>query len=175
MQGKLRSRNSKNTYLSPRRMVRSMETYSRASPRCPLPNSNDDSSFNRLGQTIISAYTLSFQTHLFSVLPASFANGIKSLVASTLLSTEAQPSDPRDRVMWQAFDTLSLIERYETLIASVGYEYIESHVNTTCTGTWSEHMLPKLRTWMLEKIVPWMVWPFARGATNGTCRTKPIK
>lgn len=119
-----------------------------------------------LGQTIISAYTLSFQTHLFSVLPSTFACGVKSLVASTLLNTVAQPSDPRDRAMWQAFDTLSLIERYETLIASVGYEYIESYVHTTCTGAWSEPMLPKLRSWMLEKIVPWMLWPFARGATN---------
>lgn len=29
-------------------------------------------------------------------------------------------------------------------------------------------MLASLRAWMIQKIVPWMVWPFARGATNGT-------
>ncbi|KIO06137.1 hypothetical protein M404DRAFT_946866 [Pisolithus tinctorius Marx 270] len=119
-----------------------------------------------LGQTIISAYTLAFQTHLFSILPASFAKGIKSLVAATLLGTVSQSSDQRDSALWLAFDTLSLIERYETLITSVGYEYVESHVHETCAGAWSEPMLPKLRSWMLEKIVPWMIWPFARGATN---------
>lgn len=119
-----------------------------------------------LGQTIISAYMLSFQTHLFSVLPASFARGVKSLVAATLLGTVSPPSDQRDSALWHAFDMLRLVERYETLIASVGYEYIESHVHETCAGAWSEPMLPKLRAWMLEKIVPWMIWPFARGATN---------
>ncbi|KAH0831967.1 hypothetical protein J3R83DRAFT_12856 [Lanmaoa asiatica] len=74
--------------------------------------------------------------------------------------------DQRDRSLWQAFDTLSLIERHETLIASVGYEYIEAHVLQTCAGSWEEPMLPNLRAWMIHKIVPWMVWPFARGATS---------
>ncbi|KAH7885407.1 hypothetical protein F5I97DRAFT_2033205 [Phlebopus sp. FC_14] len=119
-----------------------------------------------LGQTIISAYTLAFQTHLFSVLPASFARGVKSLVKATLLQPVVQPNDAHERPLWQAFDTLSLIERYETLIASVGYEYIESHVFETCIGQWAAPMLPRLRTWMIDKILPWMVWPFARGATN---------
>ncbi|KIJ17647.1 hypothetical protein PAXINDRAFT_72256 [Paxillus involutus ATCC 200175] len=68
--------------------------------------------------------------------------------------------------LWKAFDTLSLIERYETLIASVGYEYIESHVLENCTGQWAEPMLGGLRSWMIDTIVPWMLWPFARGATN---------
>ncbi|KAF8555265.1 hypothetical protein OG21DRAFT_1411185 [Imleria badia] len=121
-----------------------------------------------LGQTITSAYTLAFQTHLFSILPTSFARGVKALVAATLVRTmsQSQPSDQQDRSLWQAFDTLSLIERYETLIASVGYEYIEAHVLHTCTGSWEEPMLAKLRAWMIHKIVPWMVWPFARGATS---------
>ncbi|KAI9573680.1 hypothetical protein HD554DRAFT_2167242 [Boletus coccyginus] len=119
-----------------------------------------------LGQTITSAYTLAFQTHLFSILPASFVRGVKALVAATLVRTVSQPSDQQDRSLWQAFDTLSLIERYETLIASVGYEYIEAHVLQTCTGSWEEPMLVSLRAWMVNKIVPWMVWPFARGATN---------
>ncbi|KAF8133687.1 hypothetical protein EV363DRAFT_1566343 [Boletus edulis] len=119
-----------------------------------------------LGQTITSAYTLAFQTHLFSILPASFARGVKALVAATLVRTVSQPSDQQDRPLWQAFDTLSLIERYETLIASVGYEYIEVYVLQTCAGSWEEPMLANLRTWMINKIVPWMVWPFARGATN---------
>lgn len=81
--------------------------------------------------------------------------------------SQPQPSDQQDRSLWQAFDTLSLIERYETLIASVGYEYIEAHVLQTCAESWEEPMLAKLRAWMIHKIVPWMVWPFARGATSG--------
>lgn len=122
---------------------------------------------DRLGQTITSAYTLAFQTHLFSILPASFARGVKALVAATLVRTVSQPSDQQDRPLWQAFDTLSLVERYETLIASVGYEYIEAHVLQTCAGSWEEPILANLRAWMIQKIVPWMVWPFARGATSG--------
>ncbi|KIK83953.1 hypothetical protein PAXRUDRAFT_832015 [Paxillus rubicundulus Ve08.2h10] len=119
-----------------------------------------------LGYTIVAAYTLDFQTHLFSILPISFARGVKTLVAATLIGTPSQPSHQHDRALWQAFDTLSLIERYETLIASVGYEYIESHVLEICTGQWAEPMLGNLRSWMIDKIVPWMLWPFARGATN---------
>ncbi|KAG1766193.1 hypothetical protein EDD22DRAFT_978546 [Suillus occidentalis] len=119
-----------------------------------------------LGPTMISAYTLAFQTHVFSVLPPSFARGIKALVSATLQRTVSQSQDPQDRVLWQAFDTLSLIDRYETLIASIGYEFIESYVEETCAGKWSEPMLVTLRAWMIDKIVPWMLYPFARGATN---------
>lgn len=118
------------------------------------------------GPTMTSAYTLTFQTHIFSVLPPSFARGIKALVSATLQRTVSQSQDPQDRVLWQAFDTLSLIDRYETLIASIGYEFIESYVEETCARKWSEPMLPTLRTWMIDKIVPWMLYPFARGATN---------
>ncbi|KAG1748586.1 hypothetical protein EDB19DRAFT_2022764 [Suillus lakei] len=119
-----------------------------------------------LGPTMISAYTLAFQTHIFSVLPPSFARGIKALVSATLQRTVSQLQDPQDRVLWQAFDTLSLIDRYETLIASVGYEFIESYVEETCARRWSKPMLATLRAWMIDKIVPWMLYPFARGATN---------
>ncbi|KAG1742334.1 uncharacterized protein EDB91DRAFT_1128723 [Suillus paluster] len=119
-----------------------------------------------LGSTMISAYTLAFQTYLFSVLPPSFARGIKALVSATLQRTVSQSQDPQDRVLWQAFDTLSLIDRYETLIASIGYEFIESYVVETCAEKWSEPMLATLRAWMIDKIVPWMLYPFARGATN---------
>ncbi|KAJ8593951.1 hypothetical protein M405DRAFT_809991 [Rhizopogon salebrosus TDB-379] len=119
-----------------------------------------------LGSTIISAYTLAFQTHLFSVLPPSFARGIKALVSATLQRIICQSQDPQDRVLWQAFDTLNLIDRYESLIASIGYEIIESHVMETCAGEWTEPMLGTLRAWMVDNIVPWMLHPFARGATN---------
>lgn len=69
-----------------------------------------------------------------------------------------------DQTIWTHFDSLGLIDRYETLIASVCYEHIEEHVQSTCTGLWTESMLGKLREWMANTVVPWMILPYARGA-----------
>ncbi|CDO77135.1 hypothetical protein BN946_scf184657.g10 [Trametes cinnabarina] len=119
---------------------------------------------NELGPTILSAYTLAFQTHIFSIFPPSFSRGFKQLIASTidlvsssspppwailqdLSSTEQQPRP--DHMLWTSCETLGLLERYESLISS-----------------WDEPMLPKLRDWMTEKIVPWMIMPYARGARS---------
>lgn len=129
---------------------------------------------HRLGTTIYSAYTLSFQTHLFSIVPPSFARGFKALVASTLSTSStaitpgssSETDDPNGPI-WQAFETLGLIDRYETIIATVGYEFIEQHVLETCTGEWSRPMLGELRDWMSDKVVPWMLLIYARGAANG--------
>jgi len=154
-------------YISSGRVVRRVETNCRVSTYVSFPKLYVCSTYISLGPTIISAYTLAFQTHLFSVLPPSFSRGIKTLVSATLQRIISQAQDPQDRVLWQAFDTLSLIDRYETLIASIGYEIIESHVKETCAKKWAEPMLGTLRTWMIDKIVPWMLYPFARGATNG--------
>ncbi|KAK1228790.1 hypothetical protein PQX77_008171 [Marasmius sp. AFHP31] len=120
-----------------------------------------------LGPTITSAYTLAFQTRVFSALNSSFVQGFKTLCASTL-----PPSDPTaqapapDLALWEAFETLGLLDRYESIIASVGYEHIEAHVLANCTGQWAEPMLEGLRTWMSDKIVPWMLLMYARGATS---------
>ena len=83
----------------------------------------------------------------------------------------AQGSAPArpDLPIWTACDTLGLLDRYESLIASVCYEYIEAHVMETCTKKWDESMLTVLREWMAEKVVPWMVMPYARGARNRQC------
>jgi anaphase-promoting complex subunit 2 len=69
---------------------------------------------------------------------------------------------------------LGFIDPYESILASVGYEYIEEHVLKTCTGEWAEPMLEDLRAWMSEKVVPWMVVPwmlhvYARRASNRMC------
>ncbi|KAH9891559.1 ubiquitin-protein ligase [Cubamyces lactineus] len=134
-----------------------------------------------LGPTILSAYTLAFQTHIFSIFPPSFSRGFKELIASTfdlvnascpppwaiprdLPPTEQQPRP--DYMLWTACETLGLLDRYESLISSVCYEHIEAHVYETCAKKWDEPMLPKLREWMTEKIVPWMIMPYARGARN---------
>ena len=62
---------------------------------------------------------------------------------------------------------LGLIDRYESIIASVGYEFIEDYVLNMCTGEWAKPMLEDLRVWMSEKVVPWMLHVYARGAANG--------
>jgi hypothetical protein len=50
----------------------------------------------------------------------------------------------------------------------VGYEFIEDYVLKVCTGEWAKPMLEDLRVWMSEKVVPWMLHVYARGATNGS-------
>ncbi|KAI9465102.1 ubiquitin-protein ligase [Lactarius psammicola] len=114
-----------------------------------------------LGHTISSAYIVNFQTHVFS--------GFKRLLAATLaLFTEGVtpdvPASVQDSRLWPSFELLGLADRYESLIASVCYEHIETHVLETCAGKWNEPMLSQLREWMAEKVVPWMLLPYARGA-----------
>jgi len=123
-----------------------------------------------LGMTVSSIYAVQFQTYIFSVLPPTFAGGFKSLIAATLASFTDPPDDPsarspiQDPQLWSSFETLGLTERYEALVASVCYEHIESHVAEVCSGKWDEPMLTKLREWMADKVVPWMLLPYARGA-----------
>lgn len=126
-----------------------------------------------LGQTIASAYRDHFQTHVFSALPANFAGGFKSLIAATLAnSTTGEDLNGQTLIespqLWTCFETLGLTERYEALVASVCYEHIENHVVETCAGSWEEPMLASLRDWMADKVVPWMLLPYARGAKTGT-------
>jgi len=138
--------------------------------------------FCRLGPTMYSAFALSFQTHLFSIVPPHFARGFKVLVASILAafpspyvigSTELLPdAGVPNAPLWQAFDKLGLIDRYETIIATVGYEFIEQHVLETYAGEWSRPILSELHNWMAEKFVPWMVLVYARNASNGM--SKPL-
>lgn len=133
----------------------------------PIPS--DDASPSRLGHTISSAYIVNFQTHVFSVLPATFAGGFKKLLAATLaLYTRGAapdvPASVQDAKLWPAFELLGLADRYESLIASVCYEHIEAHVLETCAGRWDEPVLGKLREWMADKVVAWMLLPYARGA-----------
>ncbi|KAI0632358.1 hypothetical protein C8Q77DRAFT_1125177 [Trametes polyzona] len=134
-----------------------------------------------LGATILSAYTLAFQTHIFSIFPPSFSRGFKELIASTFalvnastpppwaispdLSSTEPPPRP-DYMLWTACETLGLLERYESLISSVCYEHIEAHIYETCAKKWDEPVLPQLRDWMAEKIIPWMIMPYARGARS---------
>ncbi|KAH9841592.1 uncharacterized protein C8Q71DRAFT_737818 [Rhodofomes roseus] len=138
---------------------------------------------SELGHTILSAYTLTFQTHVYSILPPSFSRGFKQLVNATFeigMSPIAPPwlpptppalqslvPAPRpDLPLWGAFEQLGLLDRNESLISSVCYEHIEAHILGTCARRWSERMLQPMREWMTNKIVPWMVMPYARGARS---------
>jgi anaphase-promoting complex subunit 2 len=116
---------------------------------------------NRLGPTIRAAYTLTFQTQLFSILPPGFVRGFKALCASTLV-----PVAQHTPQMWEAFEVLGLTDRYEGIIASVGYERIEDYVRETCTGKWDKPCLEGLRVWMSVQIVPWMLPMYAKGAAS---------
>ncbi|KZT73754.1 hypothetical protein DAEQUDRAFT_754204 [Daedalea quercina L-15889] len=136
-----------------------------------------------LGHTILSAYTLTFQTHVYSILPPSFSRGFKKLVNATFdlaqspvpppwlpptppaLQSPVPPPRP-DLPLWSAFEQLGLLDRYESLISSVCYEHIEAHILETCSKRWGERMLQPLREWMTNRIVPWMVMPYARGARS---------
>ena len=133
------------------------------------PSIRRNPSPSRLGHTISSAYIVHFHTHLFSVLPATFAGGFKKLLAATLgfFTEGAAPSIPasvQDSKLWPAFELLGLADRYESLIASVCYEHIEAHVLEMAAGKWDEPVLVRLREWMADKVVPWMLLPYARGA-----------
>ncbi|KDR83236.1 hypothetical protein GALMADRAFT_206844 [Galerina marginata CBS 339.88] len=131
-----------------------------------------------LGSTVFSSYTLNFQTRLFSALPPAFAYGFKELCA-TLLAPPEDDEEPNEAGqsspqwdssihagVWKNFEVLGLIDRYESIIASVGYEFIEDYVLKKCTGEWAKPMLEDLRQWMSDKVVPWMLHVYARGAAS---------
>lgn len=136
----------------------------------------------RLGPTVLTAFSTTFQTHAFSILPSSFSQGFKGLVASTLnpdyatrpplwMATLFSSRDPTqlrwDQPLWLAFEQLGMIERYESLISSVCYEHIESHILTVCAKVWDRPALADMRAWMTDQIVPWLIMPYARGARTG--------
>ncbi|KAM6489967.1 Cullin homology [Amanita muscaria] len=120
-----------------------------------------------LGNTCLSTYTLNFQTNLFSILPSSFPPAFKALCASTLPSPD--PDAKLDDIIssesfWTAAEMLGLMDRYDSLVASVGYEHIEGHVLSTCAGQWEKPVLGDLKNWMADKMIPWMLVTYARNA-----------
>lgn len=112
------------------------------------------------GPTLLSAYTLAFQTHLFSHLPPTFSGALHDLLISTL------PPAPADPPLWNAFERLGLLTRYESLISGVAYDHIGKHVEESCKGKWEKPILSEMRDWMADCMLPWMVLPYARGANN---------
>ncbi|THV01862.1 hypothetical protein K435DRAFT_775875 [Dendrothele bispora CBS 962.96] len=120
-----------------------------------------------LGATIRNAFILSFQTQLYSILGPTFVKGFKDFIASTLPSSDPEMSDKApDIEMWVIFEMLGFLDRYESIIASAGYEHIEAHVLENCAGQWATPMMDSLRAWMSEKIVPWMLLMYGREAAT---------
>ena len=106
---------------------------------------------------MLTTYNSEFQNFLFSALPSNFPLVFKRFVEWTVGQTP-------DRDLWTAIDQLGLLDRYESMVASVCYEMIEQQVKETCVGKWDEQVLSGLRSWMTNRIVPWMIFPYARNA-----------
>ncbi|RXW21342.1 hypothetical protein EST38_g4511 [Candolleomyces aberdarensis] len=126
-----------------------------------------------LGGTVYKGFDFTFRTCLFSILPPSFASGFKALVSWALSPEDFPPTDSLTArtpiaTVWQHCETLGFLGRYESVISSVGYERIERHVLETCEGNWSSPMLPELRVWMTNKVLPWLLAIYVRGAANTT-------
>ncbi|KAF8349626.1 hypothetical protein F5887DRAFT_1059783 [Amanita rubescens] len=119
-----------------------------------------------LGNICLSAYTLKFQTNLYSILPPTFPPAFKALCASTLPSSDpdAKINIASSEQFWNAAEMLGLMDRYDSIIASVGYEHIEAHVLSTCAGQWAKPVLADLKNWMADKMIPWMLVTYARHA-----------
>jgi anaphase-promoting complex subunit 2 len=93
--------------------------------------------FLRLGSTVFSSYTLNFHTcsPLYPhppLLPSK--NSACLLVPSETDPDEEEQEQVRPNVHSTIWKILGLVDRYESIIASVGYEYIEEHVLKTCKG-----------------------------------------
>ncbi|KZS92899.1 hypothetical protein SISNIDRAFT_474501 [Sistotremastrum niveocremeum HHB9708] len=114
---------------------------------------------NPNSQSLYKTFQLAFQTHLFSFLPLSFPDAFKALLVETI----GQPVES-NVIVFQRFEVLGFLDRYESLLASVVYQQIELRVAETCPKEWTSRKLADLRTWLKEKIVPWLAAPYARGA-----------
>lgn len=129
----------------------------------------DNTLIHSLALIVCSSYTLTFQTYLFAALPAAFSVGFKKLCAILLCpppDTTLNLSKESTDELWKNVESLALLERYESVIASVGYEYIERHVLESCAEKWDKPMLEELRKWMSDQVVPWMLSVYARGAKD---------
>ncbi|KAL1709147.1 hypothetical protein EV121DRAFT_253251, partial [Schizophyllum commune] len=119
-----------------------------------------------LGHTVLSAYTAQFQRNLFSSLPPTFAAAFKCLVQATLRKDDENLASliPHHKPLWDTFEILGLVDRYESVIAAVAYEFIEAHVLESCKGDWAEPKLEKLKEWMSKNLIEWMLLTYARDA-----------
>jgi anaphase-promoting complex subunit 2 len=121
-----------------------------------------------LGPSVNSIFTTAFQTHIFSALPRSFTAGLATLIRWTMSpppeTLTVVPPTITDGTIWTHFETLGLVDRYESVLTGTCYAHIEQHVRASCAGEFAQPMLVPLRSWMADNILPWMVHPFAQTA-----------
>jgi len=143
----------------------------------------------RLGRSFLKGYYSKFRNRLFSCLPADFASGFKQVCTELLEPADEMDEDgepvannrsnfeltPEQATLWQNLSALGLIERFESTVAAVGYEYIERYILDKCKGEWERPMLNELRNWMTGRVVPWMLHIYAREATTGTTLCPPFE
>ena len=77
----------------------------------------------------------------------------------------AGPPSPYATVLG-ALDILGFLDRYESQLTTCIYSLIENRVQETCPGAWGVQILPDLRNWLNEQVVPGMARPYARGLAN---------
>ncbi|KAF8527598.1 hypothetical protein BU17DRAFT_61723 [Hysterangium stoloniferum] len=77
----------------------------------------------------------------------------------------AGPPSPYATVLG-ALDILGFLERYESQLTLCINTLIESKIQNQCPGIWDVQLLPDLKAWLVEHVVPWMARPYARGLAN---------
>jgi anaphase-promoting complex subunit 2 len=118
-----------------------------------------------------SSFRTAFQTHLYTTLPPSFNVGFQRLVRFTLDKAPSWagdvqlPSSLLDFSIWKQFEALGMLERYENIVHSVVYGYMEDHVERECRGTWTEKLL-EMNEWLSTELFPWLFHPFAQQARS---------
>jgi anaphase-promoting complex subunit 2 len=65
-----------------------------------------------------------------------------------------------------ALDVLGFLDRYEAQVTMCVNSMIDKKIQETCPATWDSQILPDLRTWLTDQVVPWMARPYARGLAN---------
>lgn len=79
----------------------------------------------------------------------------------------AGPSSPYAEA-FGALDVLGFLERYESQITLCINNLIEHKIESVCPGCWDQQILPSLRTWLFDSVVPYISRPYARGLANRT-------
>lgn len=68
--------------------------------------------------------------------------------------------------LFGALDILGFLERYDSQLTACINSLIEEKVNKTCPGSWDAQLLPEMKKWLVDNIVPWISRPYARGLAN---------
>ncbi|GJJ13406.1 hypothetical protein Clacol_007660 [Clathrus columnatus] len=68
--------------------------------------------------------------------------------------------------LFGALDILGFLERYESQLTACINNLIETRIKTTCPGAWDAQVLPEMKQWLVDNIVPWIARPYARGLAN---------